>query len=289
MGKEIAKQIGEEKSTVNSTLSRSDTLHALVEQGPDYRWRVIGSAGRTPTREPGISPRPDPDLHNICSYYLNCISLESSNSVSQFLTSQFQLKYAQIKNLTIDPHEDTDAITLLARIQSDHNKIAYLGYPVSVFSFTARNGERYKKLAPVFIYQISYIGGQIELSSYPSVNMEILKQYAGGSPDDLAIELVNLEKDLGLNNADADIDLDELALRLSRIRQWNYRELIDPYHIPCDKMEDTLEDGIYNRAVVIEGERTPYTQGLESELSVLAQMPTQSFRGTAYRPVLPEP
>ena len=281
MGKEIAKQIGEEKSTVNSTLSRSDTLHALVAQGPDYRWRVIGSAGRTPTREPGISPRPDPDLHNICSYYLNCISLESSNSVSQFLTSQYQLKYAQLKDLEIDPQEDAEAIALLGRIQSDRNKIAYLGYPVSVFSFSARNGERYKKLAPVFIYQISYVGGQIELSSFPSVNMEILKQYAGGSPDDLAIELVNLEKDLGLNDADAEIDLDELALRLSSIRQWNYREQIDPYHILCDIMEGTLEDGIYNRAVVIEGERTPYTQGLESELSVLAQMPVQSFQGTA--------
>ena len=60
LGKEIAKQIGEEKSTVNSTLSRSDTLHALVAQGPDYRWRVIGAAVPTPTTGPKTAPKDSP-------------------------------------------------------------------------------------------------------------------------------------------------------------------------------------------------------------------------------------
>ena len=104
-GKEIANIIGEERSKVNSVLSTSIDLKALVVQGADYRWRVIGTTGQTTTAEPGAAPRPDPDLHNICSYYLNCITLESSNSVSQFLTSRYQLNYAQIKGLKIDPQD----------------------------------------------------------------------------------------------------------------------------------------------------------------------------------------
>lgn len=281
-GAEIASIIGEEKKTVNSTLSKSVALKALVTQDENYRWRLKNlTAHQNDSKADKAIPKPDPDLRNICNYYLNCIAIESSNSVSQFLSGKFDLKYAILKGLEIDPQRDKNAIQLLAHINSDRSKAAYMGYPVRVFSFRGRNGESYKKIAPVFMFPVSYVGGQIETASVPAINMEVLKGYTDSTPDALVVELINLESELGLNIQDSDVEIDELVLRLTEIRQWDYRERIDPYKIPSSGMSDSLEDGIYNRAIVIEADRETYTQGLESELMTLANMPAQNYAGTA--------
>ncbi len=281
-GAEIANRIGEEKKTVNSILSRSVALKALVTQDENYRWHLKNlSAYKTKGNTEALIPNPDPDLRNICNYYLNCIAIESSNSVSQFLSGKYESKYAFIKGLTIDSQKDKSTIQLLSRINSDRSKAAYMGYPVRVFSFRGRNGELYKKIAPVFLFPVSYSGGQIEIAEVPSINMEVLKGYTDSTPDALVVELINLETDLGLNVQDSDIELDELVLRLTEIRQWDYRERIDPYKIISTELNDTTEDGIYNRAIVIEAERDIFTQGLESELMTLANMPVENYEGTA--------
>lgn len=75
--------------------------------------------------------------------------------------------------------------------------------------------------------------------------------------------------------------MDELVLRLKEIRQWDWAEKLDPYSIPRAAKLDNLEDGIYNRPIIIEAEREKYTQGLEAELMTLANMPEENYRGTA--------
>ena len=49
-------------------------------------------------------------------------------------------------------------------------------------------------------------------------------------------------------------------------------------NLSVDAFTDTTPDGIYNYAVVIECDRDPYTNGLESELMTLAKMPASSLR-----------
>ena len=72
------------------------------------------------------------------------------------------------------------------------------------------------------MFPVSYVGGQIETASVPAINMEVLKGYTDSTPDALVVELINLESELGLNIQDSDVEIDELVLRLTEIRQWDY-------------------------------------------------------------------
>lgn len=281
-GADIAKIIGEERKVVNSTLSTSIDLKALVKQDSSFCWwpRNQETGIKTSAGEVSI-PVPDVALSNICKYYLNCIIEESGNAVSQFLTSEFDLRYAIIHDLDLDPLEDEDAIALIHRNGSDPSKAVYLGSPVRVFSFKAKSGKWYKKIAPVFLFPISDQGGKIEIASVPMINMEVLKAYADVQHEAGIAVLMDLERELGLDSQNAEIEKDELILRLAEIRQWDYKEQIDPYNLSVDAFTDATPDGIYNYAVVIECDRDPYTNGLESELMTLAKMPTENYKGTA--------
>ena len=281
-GSEIASLLNMDKKAVNSILYHSDALRALVEIDKNYRWTIKKKQDQGNKKQiTANTPEPDTDLRNLCNYFLNCLALESSGAVSQFLTSHYSLKYAYIHDLEIDPYKDDEAIQLLKTISIEHNKKVYLGYPVRVFTILGKNNTKYRKIAPVFMFDVSYEGGKIDLSSVPSINMDVIKAYTGKNTDDLVVELINLENELGLDEPDADVDKAELVLRLTEIRQWDYKENIDPYDISASPLPESVGDGIYNRAIVIETDREQYTHGLESELITLANMPTESYKGTA--------
>ena len=77
-GSEIANKINEDKKTVNSVLSRSDALRALVVQDNNYRWTLKHTASSQDKKQPsGNVPVPDTELNNLCRYYLNCIACRS--------------------------------------------------------------------------------------------------------------------------------------------------------------------------------------------------------------------
>ncbi len=281
-GVEIASLIGAEKQLVNSTLAHSDTLKAHIVQDRNYRWWLRNKdAQSTSSQGNSTVAAADSDLRNLCNYYLNCIALESSSSVSQFLTGHYGLNYALLHGLELNPERDEDAIQFLKKVSTDKNKTVYLGYPVRVFTIWGKYNTPYKKIAPVFMFSINYHGGQAEIASIPTINMEVIRAFTQPSTEALVNELISLENELGLDAEDVEIEKDELALRLAEIRSWDYKERIDPYHIPSTYFDASTEDGIYNRAIVIETERKTYTQGLESELMVLSNMPASSYRGTA--------
>lgn len=277
-GREIAISIGEDKKVVNSTLYRSNLLKSLVVQGSDYRWRLIGGSSAA---SKGEVPKFDDDLHNICSYFLDCITAESSNAVSQFLSSKFSLQYAVLNGLQINADVDKNALELLHKISTDKNKKAYMGYPIKVYSICGKNGATYKKIAPIFMFNIDYAGGRVEISESPIINMEIIKAYSDNNVEAQSVELINLETELGINSQDIDFEIEELVLRLKEIRQWDWAESLDPYNIPHAEDISGLENGIYNRPIIIEAEKSKYTQGLESELMVLSNMPESGYRNTA--------
>lgn len=280
-GSEIAAKLGVEKRTVNSVLANSPSLKAVVRQESSFKWYPINNSKSDRKANVNIPPEPDQDLRNLCNYYLNCLSLESSSSVSQFLTSKYNLQYAVLNGLSIDSDNNQKAIGLLKKISSNRNSRAYLGYPVRIFTVYSRTGKEYQKIAPIFLFPVEYGGGHVEISWVPSINMEVLKGFCDNNSNSLAVELVELETDLGMNSPNADIEVDELVLRLKKIRQWDWSEDIDPYNIPCATDLDELSNGIYNRPIIIETEKEKYTQGLESELMVLANMPEDNYKGTA--------
>ena len=175
----------------------------------------------------------------LCNYYLNCLSLESSSSVSQFLSSKYSLQYAVLNGLGIIPDSDQAALALLNKISNKRGSIAYLGYPIRIYTVYGKNGMAYQKIAPIFLFPVEYNAGNVVISWLPSINMEVLKGYCENNIDSLVIELVSLETELGMNTPDLEIEVDELVLRLKEIRQWDWNENIDPYNIPC---ATSLED-----------------------------------------------
>lgn len=112
--------------------------------------------------------------------------------------------------------------------------------------------------------------------------MEVIKQYSSRDINTQVYDLVELENELGLNDSEADIEIDELVARLQSIRQWQWRETIDPNNIDTSfPIGGITNEGIYNRAILIISERSPYTIGLESELSQLMNTDENSYKDTA--------
>lgn len=239
-GADIAAKIGEEKRIVNSNLANSAALKAVVYQDENYRWHVRSKNSDKKSVTVNV-PTPDKDLRNLCNYYLSCLALEKYNSVSQWLTSWYDLQYAVLNGLIIDDEKDIEAKNLLSRINSDRDSKAYLGYPVQIYTIHSANGE-HKRIAPIFLFPVDYTAGKVEISWSPAINKEIVERYGYAGPDAVAIESNNLKTELGINDPDVDIDVDELVLRLIQIRQWDWAEKIDPYNIPQATKLDDLRD-----------------------------------------------
>lgn len=276
--KDIAQLIGCDRKDVNSALY--GTLNGRCYQDTSYRWYLNAQKNTTKTVDP-IAP-PDKQLVDICRYYLNCLSLEESNGVSAFLNSNFSLDYAELSSMTVDSSDDSIA-RLIRKVSAERNLAAHLGYPILIEKIhSSRTNQDYLKVAPVFLFPIEISGGSVSVTSIPHVNMEVIKQYSSRDVNAQVYDLVDLESELGLNNPDADIDVDEMVARLQSIREWQWRENLDPSGISNMPPIGTItEEGIYNKAVFIVTERSPYTVGLESELSQLTQLDEASYRGTA--------
>ena len=228
-GADIAKSLQVEKAEVCCALSQSVELKKLVELRRDYKWYLISAAANEPEEPNG--PPPDEDLSNLCNYYLQSIMSESGNSVSQFLSS-YEPQYVVLSGLDIDVKTDKAAITLLNRISADNEKRPYLGYPLCIFTIYGKGGKPYKKIAPVFLFPVTYDAGSLEISWVPKLNMEVLQQYCPGHSGALARKLAELETELGMNDPSVTYDVEDLIVRLVQIRQWEWAEAIDPFHIP---------------------------------------------------------
>lgn len=277
--RDIANKLNVERSEINSALYGS--LKTRCYQDSSYRWFINGAL-KSPDIQAEDTPIPDKSLFDLCRYYLNCLSLEENNGVSAFLTSKYSLDYAELNGLDFDETNES-AVRLLKKASTERNLAAYIGYPVIIESFhSTRTNQDYWKIAPVFLFAIDTTGGAVKSTSIPSVNMEVIKQYSSKDINSQVYDLVELETELGLNNADADIEIDEMVARLQTIRQWQWKETLDPAcicHTPS--VEKITEEGIYNRAIMIVAERSPYTIGLESELSQLMSTDETSYKGTA--------
>lgn len=276
--KDIAQVIGCDRKDVNSALYGS--LKSRCYQDTSYRWYLNAKKNTTGPVDP-VAP-PDKRLVDICKYYLNCLSLEESNGVSAFLNSNFSLDYAELSSMTVDSSDDNIA-RLIRKVSAERNLAAHVGYPVLIEKIhSSKTNQDYLKVAPVFLFPIEISGGAVSVASIPHVNIEVIKQYSSRDVNTQVYDLVDLESELGLNNPDADIDVDEMVARLQSIREWQWRENLDPSNISNVLPIGTItEEGIYNKAVFIVTERSPYTIGLESELSQLTHLDEASYRGTA--------
>ena len=279
---QIANKLKVDKKQVNALLYGS--LKAYCYQDASYCWHLVSAATKNAVSKDAPSTiNTDKDLENLCRYYLNCLNIEGNNSVSAFLTSNYDLNYVEINKLDVSGFESQNAATFLNKIATQRKMTAYVGYPVMITKiYSSKTGQSYLKVVPVFLFTLEYGSDTINMNNIPGLNMEVIKKYTSRDNNAQIYELVDLENQLGLNNQETEIEIDELVARLQAIRHWEWKEKLDPNNLNLEiPLVNISQEGIYNKAVVVATERSPFTQGLESELLSLSQLSTQEYKDTA--------
>ena len=282
---QIADELGLERSQVVAA------LHSLqggeVTQDNAYRWWV-----KTTSQGSGAPPAPRTFLANLCRYYLECLSRESGSGISipaanaGDYVALSELPFARQRN---DWATDRAAKKLVQKVRREQGQLTlYLGYAIRLRPLVVRNEEE-MRLEPVLLYPIEERteepGAPLRpASGIPLFNMDVLKTLPSADSGNIIDEAIHLSEELGLANPEDELpEWDEIILRLQRCRpEWAWRENLDPYSLSHDvPLSDLTAPGIYNRAVLFAGTRSPFTYGLEIELRKLMQLDEGAVRDTA--------
>jgi len=291
--KEIAQQLEIEKQLVNSALHGQ--LRGRVHQDKRYRWFSTWQTEDDLQRREE-SKKPNTPLARLCRYYLECLNHDDLGGVSEFAASKYgNLAYVELPFLPHfaeegrNPFELEDARKLLMKVRRDRNRqTLFLGYPTRLNHIRSRRGWEGFLIEPILLYQFrddSERSSKPELADeLPQINFKALRSLSSAGEMNLMEEAILLAEELGLGNAIGELpELDDLLKRLFEIRrEWDWRE--EP-HLqklssgPC--LADLDTEGIYNRAVLVASERSPYTKGLETELGQLQSSDDDELRKTA--------
>lgn len=289
-GRELASLLGEERKAVNRCLSHN--LAGKVVQDSAYRWRLRSST--TPDAKRTVSATPVTELSRLTRYYLECIGQDSDQGVSEFAASKFgEPDYAELPRLPLagtdwDWWTSPGVERVLAKIKADRsNLIAWLGYPVRLREHRTAKWRGFF-VEPVLLWQIAlpeHPGDPYRFTDeLPIPNFALLRSMAMGDASAVVDEAARLDEELGLNKPLEDLpEADEVIERLVGIRpDWDWQEGIDPEACsPGTPLAQLNQAGIHNRAVIMPGKRSPYTQGLEAELKVIGDAADAQLGGTA--------
>jgi len=205
-----------------------------------------------------------------------------------FASSQFDLDYVELQMLPLVADAPDEIFTdepvrkLLNKTKRDRSRLALvLGYPVRLTKVRGRRGWEGFKVEPVllFPYQddpVDRYATPTLTGELPQINSKAIRSLTTADSASIVEEIVQLAEELGLANAENELpDLDEIIPRLRAVRpEWDWKDQPDPYNlVQYPRLSDTKEPGIYNRAVLLAAERSPYTKGLETELATLQTVP----------------
>jgi len=291
--RQVADQLGLDKRQVNSALY--GRLRGRVFQDNAYRWWPL-SREHAATGTGSAEPEKNTPLARLCRYYLDCLAQEDGTGISAFASSRHALDYAPLEKLPLVESADSDIFQnefsrrLLRKVKQDRGRLQlYVGYPTRLNLIRSRTGWEGLIVEPVFLFPLQF--NPLDRNDPPTlaldapqVNFRVLRALATTDSGNVIDEAIQLSEALGLNDPNAEIpQVDDLVARLRQVRaDWDWREEPDPYSLSSEPAIGAIEEpGIYNRAVLIVGERSQYTQGLESELAALAQLDDADYRNTA--------
>lgn len=278
---QIASELGLERALVVTALHGLHAGEAVQDNA--YRWWPKA----TPA-EREIAPAPRSLLANLCRYYLECLARESGPAIS--LPAAESAGYAVLSELPFARPEQPWAAgraikRIVQKVRRERGQLTlYLGYALRLRSVRLRNEDE-MRIEPVLLYPIEEEdGGPLRpAGGIPLFNLEVLKTLPSADSGNVMDEAIHLSEELGLAGAEDDLPpWDEIVLRLQRCRpDWGWRENLDPYALSSGAGLDGLQPGIYNRAILFAGTRSPFTYGLEIELRKLARLDDDAIRGTA--------
>ena len=280
----IANFIGAERSVVNSCLY--GVLKTKVKQDSSYRWSLIEEGERKETPTTNItSSISHSDIAKLSRYYLACIGYDD-DGLSTFLKSEFSLNYEELNRVPGVDEEITgfeEYQKLLGQKRSDRGRFEiFFGYPCLIrYAKSQRSNWEGYFLEPLVYYGIDE-NKKIEFNS-PIINPKAIRSLSNADANSVMNEIVQIEKELGFDEDDI-IEIDEMMMRMQNIRkEWTWKEKINFEKIGKykDKLCDMDVDGIYNRPILILGEKSRITQGLEQELKLLENITEDQLKGTA--------
>jgi len=284
---EIAKALGAARTEVNQALH--GPLKQRVRQDRSYRWAL--AAGGDQRLLDADEAFPDTDLARLCRYYLSCLGYDDAGVSTLLAPESGEPDYLEVKALprsARDLTEEEAGRRMLARKRTERGRYElYFGYPTHIAHLPGRNGWEGYMVEPLLLFPIEQESGTGRLVidlAFPIMNQKAFQRFTSAERDARMHELVQLEQELGLGAGEDRPELDELAMRLQAIRpEWLWQEDIDASRLSRDRppMAQLNSAGIYNRAVIIMAERSPFTQGLEKELRDLARVPEDKLAGTA--------
>lgn len=268
--KDIADKLGVDRAAINALLHGS--LRGQVKQDKSYAWSLV-SAGST---QAITSVRQEPAASawgSLFAYYLDCLAQDDDSGVSVFAESRYDVDYAELTSWPFDgagPEGASDSVRkLIGRQRRDASKkVLLLGYPVMLRQARGRGGWTAKMVEPLLLWPQDTDSREFAFLPEPIVNTRAVR--STGAADNILEEVALLEEELGFDAGDAP-PLDELAARLRDLRpEWPWKEALAPSPLrPAGDLRKLTEPGIYNVAVVVVADRSPFTVGLERDLSDL--------------------
>lgn len=288
---DLARALDVDRKEVNRCLSYALTGKVIQDSG--YRWSLKNDVSGSSTA-PAVPAAPLTEISRLCRYYLECIGQDTDEGVSVFAASRYgDPDYTELPSLPILDGEwswwnDPGVTRVLNKVRSDRaNLVAWLGYPVRLREHHTPKWRGFF-LEPVMLWAIELPERPGDTYRFtddlPIPNFSVLRSMAMGDASAIVEEAARLDEELGLNSPLEDRpEVDELLERLVSIRpDWDWKEDINPERCTDSiPLRDISEAGIYNRAVILPGKRSPYTQGLESELKQLGETSENSLSNTA--------
>ncbi|MEN9763144.1 MAG: hypothetical protein RI906_2970 [Pseudomonadota bacterium] len=288
---DLAARLGVDRKAVNQVLARE--LAGRVVQDSGYRWS-LRHAGGPQSPSGNTTNTPLTEVARLCRYYLECIGSDTGEGVSVFAASRYgEPDYAELPALPVVAPGDAwwnapGVQRVLGKVRADpNNLVAWLGYPVRLREHRTPKWRGYFA-EPVMLWGIELPQQPGDtpriVDALPVPNFAVLRSMAMGDASAVVEEAARLDDELGLNSPLEDRpEIDELLERLVTIRpDWDWQEALAPENCSgAQLLADIDKAGIYNRAVIVPGKRSPYTQGLESELKQLAEAPDSRLAGTA--------
>ena len=215
----------------------------------------------------------DPKLKQLCKYYLNCLALENTNSVSlPKLVDENNPRYIEINTPYINGIDKEEIVGFITR-NARERKTVFAGYPVMVSN---------DKVAPLLLFQVNADYGAVDMSMSPLVNKAIIDMFIEDTDEQMQ-ELLFLEEQLGLNDDNVVVDINSAVNSLKALRpNWGWIEEPNPDVInPGESVSYIDNNGIYNRCVLLQADLGNYTMGLEMELNELSKLSKDSYKNTA--------
>ncbi|MCG3147732.1 MAG: ATP-dependent RecD-like DNA helicase [Verrucomicrobiae bacterium] len=290
--RDIAAQLGLDRSLVNSVLYGA--LRGQAVQDKSYRWWPKDGTN-VDARKSDRAEKLDTPLARLCRYYLDCLNYDDQGGVGVFASSFNDPSYVELDAMPLMTgnsdlvFEQAAVREFVNRTRRDRNRLTILlGYPICLNRFTSKKGADCRMIEPVFLFGLEedpenrYVMPRFA-DDLPQVNFKAIRSLTASDNPGIVEEVVQLVEELGLAGTGEMPDLDELISRLRSIRpDWSWREEPDPFAVKqVPPLAGMTEAGIYNRAVLLATERSPYTKGLETELSQLQSVPEDQYRGTA--------